>query len=214
VTRPRILIVNPAANPEMTDRIDRTADPFRRREGIEIVSQTVPGGPPLVASSADVDLAAVALRAHLSGEKADVFVIACYADPGLNACRELNATPVLGVGRCAALAALAISDNFGVIALSKSAIPRHLRALRQSGLDRHLAGERALPSGGASEEAMLERLKQAGRALRDEDGAGAAIIGCAEFGALRRRLEWELGIPVIDPVEAALGLAMTIIARA
>jgi allantoin racemase len=213
VARKRILVVNPAANPKMTERIDRTADPFRRGGDVEIVSQTVSAGPPLVASSADVDLAAVALRAHLSGEKADVFVIACYADPGLHACRELGATPVLGVGRCAALASLAIVDNFGVIALSEAAIPRHLRALRQIGLEGHLAGERALPPGEASEEAMLERLTQAGRALRDEDGAGAAIIGCAEFGALRPRLERALGIPVIDPVEAALGMAMTMIGR-
>jgi allantoin racemase len=214
MARKKILVVNPAANSTMTERIDRTADPFRRHDDLEIIVQTVIAGPPLVASQADVDIAAVAVRAHLSTERADVFVIACYADPGLHASRELGPTPVLGIGRCAALAALAISDNFGVIALSGAAIPRHLLALRQGGFDRHLVGERALPPEGAGEETMGDRMMKAGGLLRDEDHARAVIIGCAEFGALRPKLERFLGIPVIDPVEAALGMALTIVGRA
>lgn len=213
--KPRtILVINPAANPRMTERIDATVAPFRLRNDIEIVCQTLAGGPKIVASNADVDAAAVALRARLAEETDDlaVAVIACYADPGLHACREATPAPVLGVGRCAALTALARADNFGVIAMSEAAIPRHLRALRQAGLERHLAGERALPPGGSGEEAMFERMAEAGRALRDEDGAAAVVIGCAEFGALRKRLERALGTPVIDPVEAAMGVAIAMVA--
>jgi allantoin racemase len=211
--RERILVINPAANPEMTARIDATLAPFRVAGGVEIVCRTALGGPRLVVSSADVDAAAVALRACVIEESADVVVIACYADPGLQACREATPAPVFGAGRCAALAALARADNFGVIAMSEAAIPRHLRALRQAGLEGHLAGERALPHGEAAGQDVFARMAAAGAALRDEDGATAVIIGCAEFGALRGRLERALGVPTIDPVEAAMGMAMTIVGR-
>lgn len=206
----KILVINPASRPGMTDRIAANLEPFRAR-GFDVVCKTAPGGPPLVASDADVDAAAVALRAFVAREAADVVVIACYADPGLHACREVTKAPVLGVGRCAALAALARADNFGVIAMSAAAIPRHKRALRQAGFDRFLAGERPKAAGGSGEDAIFERLHAAGRALVDEDSAAAVVIGCAEFGALRRRLEEALGVPVIDPVEAAMAFATTIV---
>jgi Asp/Glu/hydantoin racemase len=206
----KILVINPATHPGMTDRIAANLEPFRAH-GLHIICETAPGGPPFVASDADVDAAAVALRAFVAQETADVVVIACYADPGLYACREVTKAPILGVGRCAALAALACADDFGVIAMSAAAIPRHKRALRQAGLDRLLAGERPLTAGGSGEDAIFERLHAAGRALRDEDGAAAGVIGCAEFSALRRRLEAALGVPVIDPVEAAMAFATTIL---
>ena len=207
-----ILVINPAAQPAMTERIAATAEPFRA-SGLDIVCETAPGGPTLVSTDADVDAAAVALRAFVAERSADVVVIACYADPGLRACREISKAIVLGVGRCAALAALARADNFGVIAMSAAAIPRHKRALRQAGLEPLLAGERPLPPGGRDEEAMFERLLAAGRALRDEDRAEAVVIGCAEFGALRARLEREIGLPVIDPVEAAMAVASSVARR-
>ncbi|HLH49165.1 MAG TPA: aspartate/glutamate racemase family protein, partial [Roseiarcus sp.] len=115
--KPRtILVINPAANPGMTERIDATVAPFRLRHGVEIVCETLAAGPRIVASNGDVDAAAVALRARLAEETDNlaVAVIACYADPGLHACREATPAPVLGAGRCAALAALARADNFGV----------------------------------------------------------------------------------------------------
>jgi allantoin racemase len=211
--REKILVINPAANPEMTGRIDDTLAPFRLRPDVEVICCTAPGGPRMVATSSDVDVAAVALRAFVSQESADVIVIACYADPGLRACREATRAPVFGIGRCAALTALARADNFGVIAMSDAAIPRHWRALREAGLERHLVGERALAGGKAIDQDMFERMMTVGRALRDEDGAAAIVIGCAEFGALRGRLELALGVPIIDPVEAAMGMAMTVVGR-
>jgi hypothetical protein len=38
-----------------------------------------------------------------------------------------------------------------------------------------------------------------GRALKNEDGAGAIVMGCAGMARHRKPLEDALGIPVIDP---------------
>jgi Asp/Glu/hydantoin racemase len=77
-------------------------------------------------------------------------------------------------------------------------------------LDR-LAAE--LPLGRSVDESVrgddtFARLVEVGDALK-EQGAGAVILGCAGLAARRAGLEARLGIPVIDPTQAAVGLALT-----
>ena len=60
-----------------------------------------------------------------------------------------------------------------------------------------------------SGERTYEKMVDVGRLLRDEDHAGAIIMGCAGMAKHRVPLERELGIPVIDPVQAAVGMAVT-----
>jgi len=78
------------------------------------------------------------------------------------------------------------------------------------GLNDRLAGERPLEMSvaeTASGEQTLRRILDVGRELRDQDRAEAAVMGCA--GARHRLpLEEELGIPVIDPTQAAVMMAL------
>ncbi|MBV9054460.1 MAG: Asp/Glu racemase, partial [Hyphomicrobiales bacterium] len=43
---------------------------------------------------------------------------------------------------------------------------------------------------------------------RDEDGADAIIMGCAGMARHRRSLEEALGVPVIDPTQSAVAMAI------
>ena len=56
---------------------------------------------------------------------------------------------------------------------------------------------------------VVERVARIGAALRDEDGADVVVLGCAGLGTYRAALQAELGIPVIDPVQAGVALACT-----
>jgi Asp/Glu/hydantoin racemase len=47
-----------------------------------------------------------------------------------------------------------------------------------------------------------------GRELRDMDGAGAIVMGCAGMARHRRPLEDALGVPVIDSTQAAVAMAI------
>jgi allantoin racemase len=49
---------------------------------------------------------------------------------------------------------------------------------------------------------------EVGRALKEEDGAGAVVMGCAGMARMRLPLEDALGIPVIDPTQAATTMAL------
>jgi Asp/Glu/hydantoin racemase len=97
-----------------------------------------------------------------------------------------------------------------VIAILQRSIARHMRYLRQMGLMDRLAGERPLELSVAesASEKTLPRMIEAGRALKDEDGANAIVMGCAGMARHRKPLEDALGIPVIDPTQAAVTMAI------
>jgi allantoin racemase len=79
------------------------------------------------------------------------------------------------------------------------------------GLMERLAGERPLEMSvaeTASGENTLDRMVEVGRELRDRDGAEAIVMGCAGMASHRRPLEQALGLPVIDPTQAAVAMAI------
>ena len=48
-----------------------------------------------------------------------------------------------------------------------------------------------------------------GKRLAEEKGADVLVMGCAGMARYRTRLEDALGLPVIDPTQAAAGMAIT-----
>src|SRR5256885_1670118 len=210
--RPRIRVINPNSNQRVTDNIDAALDPLRFEHGPEIVCSTLAEGPFGVETQADAESVTMPLRRLVEADNAsDAFVIACYSDPGLHVCREGTARPVLGIAECGVLTALARAERFGVIAILQRSIVRHMRYLRQMGLTDRLAGERPLGMSvaeTASGDGTLARMIEVGRALKDQDGANAIVMGCAGMARHRAPLEDALGIPVIDPTQAAVTMAI------
>ena len=211
-SRPRIRIVNPNSNEAVTRGIDEAVAPLRFADGPEIVCSTLAEGPFGIETQEHVESVALPLRRLVEADNAsDAFVIACYSDPGLHVCREGTARPVFGIAECGVLTALARAERFGVIAILRRSIARHMRYLRQMGLTERLAGERPLEMSvaeTASGDGTLARMIEVGRALKDQDGANAIVMGCAGMARHRGPLEDALGIPVIDPTQAAVAMAM------
>lgn len=210
--RRRILVINPNSNEIVTRGISDALDPVRFIDGPHIDCHTLAEGPPGIETQEHVERVTLPLRRLVeSNENADAFVIACYSDPGLHVCREATPRPVFGINEAGVLTALARADRFGVIAIRQRSVRRHIRYLRQMGLIDRLAGERALEMSvaeTASGEGTLDRMIAVGRDLRDQDGAEVVIMGCAGMARHRRPLEAALGVPVIDPTQAAVAMAI------
>ena len=134
-----------------------------------------------------------------------------FSDPGLQLCREATRRPVFGINECGVLTALTRGDRFGIIAIAAQSIARHQRYLRQMGLTDRLAGERPLGmtvAETASGDGTFARMEAVGRELVEKDGAGVIVMGCAGMARHRRPLEAALGVPVIDPTQAAVAMAI------
>jgi allantoin racemase len=207
-----ILVINPNSNPAVTQGFDDALKPLRSPGGPEILCETLAEGPFGVESQADVDRVAMPLAALVAGRPdMGAFVIACYSDPGLFVCREVTKRPVFGIAECGLLTALARGGRFGVIAIASKSIPRHYRMMRQMGIMDRLAGERPLEMSvaeTASGAGTLMKMIAVGTALRDQDRADVIVMGCAGMARHRKALEAALGVPVIDPVQAAVTMAL------
>jgi len=214
--RPRILVINPNSNEAVTEGLRQAVKPLTYAEGPEIICETLAEGPFGIETQEHVESVAIPLRRKIeANNEADAFVIACYSDPGLHVAREGTSRPVFGIAESGVLTALARAERFGVIAIKSRSIPRHIRYLRQMGLMDRLAGERALEMSvaeSASGEGTLGRMIEVGRLLKERDGAGAIVMGCAGMARHRKPLEEALGIPVIDPTQAAVTMAIGTIA--
>jgi Asp/Glu/hydantoin racemase len=209
---PGIIVINPNSNPAVTQGFDEALEPLRRHGAPTITCETLAEGPFGIETQAHVDSVAMPL-AKLVEQRvdADAFVIACYSDPGLFVCREVTRKPVFGIAECGLLTAMARGQRFGVIAIARRSITRHIRYMRQMGIMGRLANERPLEMSvaeTASGDGTLARMIAVGTDLRDIDGADAIVMGCAGMARHRGALEDALGIPVVDPVQAAVTMAL------
>ena len=218
IEKPQILVINPNSNEAVTEGMAKELQSFNFSDGPEIVCVSLTQGPFGIESQADIEFVKLPLRNMVSERKdIEAFVIACYSDPGLQVCREATDRPVFGIQECAVLAAMAQGDRFGVIALQELSIRRHVIYLRQMGVMGRFVKERAANLSVeecASGAKTFDKLCTVAQQLRDEHKADTVILGCAGMASHRSSLESRIGIPVIDPVEAAVSMAMhTVISK-
>jgi Asp/Glu/hydantoin racemase len=213
MTTDRIIVINPNSTEEVTRGIDRALDPLRMAGGPEIECVTLPEGPPGIETKADAEgvVAPLCDLVKARDNDAAAFVIACYSDPGLHAAREITARPVLGIAECAMLTALTKGERFGLISILEGGVPRHLRYVRQLGLEQRFAGD--VPVGfGVTElgdkDKVLGRMIETGERLRDEYGADVLIFGCAGMADYRDQVSESVGLPVVEPSQAAVTMAI------
>lgn len=209
----RILVINPNSTQAVTDGIDRALDPLRLAGGPVFECVTLAEGPPGIQTQRDVDGVIAPLSKLIASRDHDCdgFVIACYSDPGLHSAREVTRKPVLGISECGVLTALTLGHRFGVIAILAGSIPRHLRYLGAMGVMDRLAAE--LPVGRQVTELAdagrtRERLIATGRQLVNDHGAHVVVMGCAGMAQYRKALEDAIGVPVVEPTQAAAGMAL------
>jgi len=212
IEKPQILVINPNSNEAVTEGMSKQLQSFNFSDGPAIVCVSLTQGPFGIESQADIESVKLPLRNMVSDRKdIDAFVIACYSDPGLQVCREATDRPVFGIQECGVLAAMAKGDRFGVIALQDRSVRRHLINLRQMGVMGRFAKERAANLSVeecVSGKKTFDKLFTVAQQLRDEDQADAIILGCAGMAPHRSSLESRIGIPVIEPVQAAVSMAM------
>ncbi|WP_425406527.1 aspartate/glutamate racemase family protein [Hwanghaeella sp.] len=207
----RILVINPNSTQAVTDGIAQAIAGLAVPGGPQIDCLTLAEGPPGIESQQHVDGVVTPLCNLIRREAADAYVIACYSDPGLHSAREVTEQPVLGISESGLLTACTMGERFGVVSILAKSIPRHLRAVRQMGLWDRMAGDRALGLGVvelADRGRVFDRMVSVAINLRDQDGADVLVLGCAGMAYLRADLEAAVGIPVVDPTQAAVSMAL------
>jgi Asp/Glu/hydantoin racemase len=209
----RILVINPNSTEAVTEAMDAALEPLRLAGGPAIECLTLHEGPPGIESQRDADAVILPLCRLVAEREAEAgaFVIACFSDPGLHAARETTARPVLGIAECGILTALTLGQRFGIVSILARSVPRHLRYVGAMGVAARFAGDEPVGLGVtelADERATLARMLGAGTRLRDRHGADVLVMGCAGMARYRADLEEALQIPVVEPTQAAVAMAI------
>ena len=208
----RVVVINPNSTKAVTEGIDAALHPLRFSDGPQFDCITIEEGPKGIATQRQVDGVVAPLCKAITKESnsADAFVIACFSDPGLYSAREVTNKPVFGIGTSSFAQATLVGERFGIIAILEQSSVRQRRAVRLMGFESRYAG--SLPIGVGAEELegdkVQDRMVEVGQTLIETHGADVLIMGCAGMACYRTYIERTLGVPVIDPSQAAAIQAM------
>ncbi len=200
----KILIINPNSDPDMTRRIQESAEGFAAGE-YEVECRRNARAPVFIESYQDQARAAPGMIALVRECEArwDAFVVACHCDPNLDVLKEITPKPVVGIGEASMKLAAMLGHRFSVVSTDRHSIPGKEALVRKYHLEGLLASVRA-PSPGMEAACEEDRYLAVARQAVEEDGAEVIVLGCAGLTGLERRLQRELGVPVLDGVLCAL----------
>ncbi|MYN12827.1 aspartate/glutamate racemase family protein [Pusillimonas sp. TS35] len=210
-----VLIVNPNASSTMTDAITVAAQ-CAGAEDIKVRGVTNHMGPSAIQGVVDGARAVPGLLDIIAGDHcADAFIIACFDDTGLDAARSITSKPVVGIGEAAYYAAACVAEQFSVVTTLPCSTPILRANLQRYGLLHRCASVLAanvpvLDLEHPSDQAV-GKLRATIRRAIDDDGATAIVLGCAGMAALHRQLGSEFGVPIIDGVASAVGMASSLV---
>jgi len=210
----RILLINPNTSRAMTAKI---ADAARGVAGADVmIDAACPSvGAAAIESHLD-EIAAAAAVVELiavdrdSAAPADAYVIACFGDPGLDAARELVEVPVVGIAEAAMHLAAVSGRHFGVVTTLSRTLGRAHDLVARYGMERACVSLAAtgIPvldledTGSIALETIATRSAEAAA-----NGADVIVLGCAGMADLCAELTARVGVPVVDGVAAAVGMA-------
>jgi len=213
----KIKIINPNTHQGMTKAIGETARRYASA-GTEVVAVSPERGPLTIEDYYDEALATVGVMEEVKKGQAegfDGYITACFGDPGLYQSREVSEAPVVGIAEASLFMACMLGYKFSIISILERFKGPMEELVKKYGLESRCASVRCTNVAVAEferdkskgEEALLKAGKQAVKI----DGAEVLCLGCAGMVGFDEVLEKKLGVPVIDPVAAAVKMIEGII---
>lgn len=202
----RLLLINPNGNPAVTELIRAAA---RRVLSPETVSKAInPAASPLSIETprhrAEAEPLAIDLLRANPGY--DAYLIACFDDIALDVGRRALRVPVIGAFEASLAIARTIARRFAIVTTAETAVPGIEVLLRRHGAEgicEVIAAGVGVAEAAGSSDGVGTRVAASARRAR-ENGATAIILGSAGLSGRAFELEAEVGLPVIDSIEAVL----------
>lgn len=204
----RVIMVNPNSSERISRQVDDAVRPLADGLGIDVEVVTSRAGPPAIESDGDVVAAVEPMIEIARDNPADAYVVACFSDPGIGEMRASLDAPVFGIAESAVLAAMSRGRRVGIISAVEEALPRHDRYWDRIGVTERVVRDVATGRGvlDLESEDAYEDVLAAGEELAGS-GADVVVLGCTGMTHLRARLQDDLGLPVVEPCQAAIRFA-------
>jgi allantoin racemase len=148
---------------------------------------------------------------ELEREGFDAIVHGCFADPGVDAGRELVSIPVLGSGATSMLVAANLGHRFSVITVLENVVRPLENLARLTGIEPKLASVRQIGIPvlelNNDPDATFTRLIAMAERVIEDDRADVLVLGCGTLSFRAEELQAAVGVPVVNPLRVTLRMA-------
>lgn len=208
----RILLMNVNTTTAMTEQMRQMAAEVARAD-TEVIASQPAWGPVSVEGYYESYIAAAGILDRLAtwdGPPFDAVIWAGFGEHGREGAQELLDVPVITITEAAAQVACLLGHKYGVVTTLDRAVPQIEDQLRLAGLLDRCAAILGTDLG------VLELEEDESRTLaalaargREAIALGAEVLclGCGGMAGMAAKLSAELGVPVVDGVQAAVKLA-------
>lgn len=209
-----ILVIEPVKSSifegETVKYLETLKDPETR-----VTVKSLKSGPNTIETYVDVAQASPEIVNIMMEERYnyDAFIVNCFADPGVDAAREVSIRLVLGVAETTMHMAAMLADKFSVITTDRNSIPWTENQARVFAVKEKLAsvvavdiGVDALKSNNDTYSKMLDQAKK-----ELEKGSEAIVLGCTGMKSFAEGLQEDLEVPVFEPTKVTFKVAESLV---
>lgn len=145
----------------------------------------------------------------------DAYVIACFWNPGLLACKEITKKPVVGIGQAALLMSQFVGENVAIMCVGDGSSYFYRDDIIKYGMkDRvkvlkyiDIVAEDSFTDPEHAQSLIIEAAKEA----VEKDKVDVIILGCGVMAEFAEAVEKAIGVPVVNPLGAGLKVAESLV---
>ena len=182
--------------------------------GVELETRSDYGGPESIESMWEEYLSVpgtMDLAVRLEREGFDAIIPGCFGDPGLDGIREIVSIPVVGPGQAGMTVAAMLGHRFSIVTVVENIIRPLENLALLHGYASKLASVRQIGIPvlelNNDPDYTYHRAIEVCRETIEKDRADVLVMGCGTLSFRSEELAAELGVPVVNPLRAALRMA-------
>ncbi len=144
-------------------------------------------------------------------EDVDAIMINCFADPAVDAAREITDKVVLGPAETSMSVALHLGATFSVISILPNTAPWVRWQARKLGIESRLASAIGIdiPVLGLERDPVetTAQIVEAAKGSVERDGAETIVLGCTGMATLAQNVREQLSVPLVEPAATTFKMA-------
>jgi allantoin racemase len=141
----------------------------------------------------------------------DAIMVNCFADPAVDAAREMTDKVVLGPAETSMSVALHLGSRFSVISILPNTAPWVRWQARKLGIESRLASAIGIdiPVLGLEKdlEETADKIVKAAKQAIKTDGAEVIVLGCTGMAAVAQAVREQLFVPLVEPAATTFKMA-------
>ncbi|WP_415550771.1 aspartate/glutamate racemase family protein [Komagataeibacter rhaeticus] len=215
---PRLLLINPNTDMDMTQRMAAHARALFAGT-VTVQAVTARFGARYITDRVSLTIAGHAVLDALAcmREPFDGVLVACFGDPGRQALASICPVPVMGMAQASIMRAARLPGRFSIVTGGAKWEPMLAELVQAMGLRDRLASIRILPETGnvlaLDGDGTCRQLVQACNRAVHEDGASRIVLGGAGLAGFAPRIASQVVAPVLCSLRESLLEAQRQLAR-